>query len=108
MWILLPGSFSSFMWEEVPIEILHENPGRIAVYVAAANSGLPPPTPKNLQDLAFLSLSQEKIGKRPKTHKFSKFALPEENAQKMDLVNLGGWGWGSRKWLFTLGHWQIL
>ena len=49
----------------------------------------PPPAHENLQNFAFLSVFLEMRRKKsPQSPKFSKSAPPEENGQKIDLVNI--------------------
>ena len=62
---------------------------------AAANSGPPTPTPENLPDLAVSAVLLGMYKEKAQNHENSINPL-FENAERMDLVNIGWWGWEVR------------
>ena len=63
-----------------------------ANYIVTANFG-PPPSPLKITKFGLLSIFVGNIRqKSSKTPNFGKSAAAQENTQKMDLVNSGGWG----------------
>ena len=65
--------------------------------VILTNLGPPSRPPKHLLNAGFWLRFPWQIQRTgPETPKLSESATPEENAHKVNVVNFGGWGWGSQ------------